>query len=285
MRRLLVSLLTLVVVVAMVMAVGRYLSSDRLEAELRVVEVHGGVMVSGSDDEHEAQEGENLGANDQIVTGEGARAVLSVNGGSQIRLAPQASVRVKSIDLDGVSLELEDGNLTATVRPESGAVRVGNGGREVVATRGEFAVGVSGDVLQVDARRGDLVLSGVDVTRVEEGQQATVVDRHAEIEAVPKELLLDVAWPEGERTRRDTSTVSGTTAPGARVIARGSFGEVSVRAGTDGRFELAVPLAEGDNRVRLEAIDPVGRSTEVQGALHTRDTTGPTMRGGVEYGP
>jgi hypothetical protein len=284
-RRLLVSLLALVVVVAMVVAVGRYLGADRSEAELRVVEVHGGVTISGVGEEHDAEQGETLDADDRIQTGPASRAVLSVNGGSEIRLAPEASVQVKRIDLDGVSLELEDGNLTATVRPDSGAVRVGNRGREVVATRGEFAVGVSGDVLQVDARRGDLVLSGVDVTRVEEGQQATVVDRHAEIEAVKKELLLDVAWPGDDRTRQEQTLVAGTTEPGAKVLAKGRFGTRVTRAGADGRFELEVPLEEGDNDVQLEAVDPLGRRTEVTGRLQTRDTRGPTLKGGAEYGP
>lgn len=284
MRRLLVTLLGLVVVVAMVVAVGRYLSAETVEAELRVLSIEGGVTVTAEAGERDALEGERLAADDQIATSEHGAAVLSVNGGSRIRLGADASVRVRAIDLDGVSLELENGNLTATVRPESGAVRVGNRGRDVVATRGEFAVGVSGDVFQVDARRGDLVLSGVDVTRVEEGQQATVVDRHAEIAAVPPEMLLDVAWPARARTRDDRSVVEGDTAPGARVVARGAFGEARGVADARGHFRIEVPLVEGDNDVKLEAVDPVGRSTAVQGRLQTRDTTGPTLRGGAEYG-
>ena len=285
MRRLLVSVLGAVVVVAMVIGVWRYVAGDRNETELRILEVHGAVTLDDGVDPRLASSGEALQADDHLATAEASRVVLGLNGGTRIRIKPSSSVRVKSVDLDGVDLELEDGALTATVRPESGAVRVGNGDREVVAVRGEFAMGVSGDVLQVDAREGDLVLSGVDITRVEEGQQATVVDRHAEIADVPAELLLDVTWPRAERTRSETSRVEGHTVPGARVVARGRFGTRTTRAGRDGRFALDVPLEEGDNDVQLTAFDPVGRSAEVKGQLQTRDTRAPILRGGVEYGP
>ena len=285
MRRLLVSLLGAVVAVAMVIGVWRYVAGDRSETELRILEVHGAVTLDDGTDKHLAASGEALEADDHLATAEASRVVLGLNGGTRIRIKPSSSVRVKAVDLDGVDLELEDGALTATVRPESGAVRVGNGEREVVATRGEFAMGVSGGVMQVDAREGALILSGVDVTRVEEGQQATVVDRHAEIASVPAELLLDVAWPAARRTRQELSTLTGTTVPGAKVVARGRFGTRTTLAGVDGTFLIDLPLEEGDNDVKLTAIDPVGRSTEVSGRLQTRDTRAPTLRGGVEYGP
>ena len=155
----------------------------------------------------------------------------------------------------------------------------------MIATQGSFAVGVSGDVFQVDAREGDVVLSGVDVTRLEEGQQATVVDRHAEIAPVPDALLLDVAWPTLGRTREKEGVLGGTTVPGARVVVTGPFGERSTRADATGAFELVVPLQEGENEVRVTSIDPLGRTRELVGALGRRDTTGPRFQGGVEYGP
>jgi len=283
-KRLLVSLLGAIVVVAMVVGVWRYVAGDRSEAELRILEVHGAVTVDDGREPRLADRGEALHADDHVSTAESSRVVLGLNGDTRIRIKPSSSVRVRSVDLDGVDLELEDGALTATVRPESGAVRVGNGDRSVVATRGEFEMGVAGDVLQVVPLEGDLVLSGVDITRVEEGQQATVVDRHAEIASVPRELLLDVTWPAGQRTRMDRTRVEGTTAPGAKVVAKGRFGTRTTLAGRDGRFALEVPLEEGDNDVQLTAIDPVGRRTEVEGELQTRDTRAPTLRGGVEYG-
>ena len=285
MRRLVTAALALLVVVAASSALWRYARSDRALAELRVLEVYGDVRVGTGGEGRPAAEGQRLAAADRLTTGGDARAVLALNGDSRIRVGPASSVVVKDVSLEGVSLELEDGALTAIVRPESGALRVGSRGREVVATHGEFAVGVSGAVLQVDARDGAVVLSGVDVTRVEAGQQAIVVDRHAEIAAVPEALLLAVEGPGGAPTREDRAVVSGVTAPGARVEGRGRFGSRRGRAGDDGRFAVEVPLVEGDNDVEVVAVDPLGQETLVAGALAVRDTTGPTFRAGGEPPP
>jgi hypothetical protein len=284
-RRLLLMLLGVIVATATIMALWRYGARDRSVAELTVIEVHGVVRLEEGGVRRDAAGGERLDADDRLATEAGGRAVLALNGDTRVRVGPSSSVRVRSVGLDGVSLDLEDGAITATVRPESGAVRVGHRGREVLATGGEFAVGVSGEVMQVDARSGSVVLSGVDATRVEAGQQAVVIDRHAEIAPVPKELLLAVAWPDEERTRASEATVAGRTAPGARVVVRGRFGERAGRAGPDGRFNVPVPLEEGDNDVEVIAVDPLGVEARVSGQLLTRDTRGPSFQGGIEYRP
>ncbi len=154
----------------------------------------------------------------------------------------------------------------------------------MLATNGEFEVGVSDDVLQVTAIEGSPALSGMDRTRLEAGQQATVIGRHAEVAPVSEDLLLAVDWPEeAVRTRREITVVTGRTAPGARVLLRGSFGERTVRADADGVFSAEVPLSEGDNPIEVLAVDALGKRTQVAGALQFRDTKGPSFRGGVEY--
>jgi hypothetical protein len=286
MKRLWLWLLAAVVVVAMSVTLWRYLAADRGQVELVVVEIRGAVMVTpGGAPSQAATEGQAIGVDDAIATPEGGRAVLALNGNTRIALGSSSRVRVDKVGAEGVRLELEDGALEATVRPESGAVRVANRGRAVVATQGSFAVGVAGDVFQVDAREGDVVLSGVDVTRLEEGQQATVIDRHAEIAPVPDALLLDVAWPTLARTREEEGELAGTTVPGALVLVTGRFGERRTRADATGAFRLSVPLQEGDNEVTVRCTDPLGRTRERAGALGRRDTTGPRFQGGVEYGP
>ncbi len=279
-------LLAAVVVVAMAITLWRYTAADRGQVELVVVELRGAVTVTADGDVPRlASEGQAVAVHDAIETPEGGRAVLALNGNTRIALGSSSRVRVEKVGGEGVRLELEDGALEATVRPESGAVRVANRGRAVVATQGSFAVGVSGEVFQVDAREGDVVLSGVDVTRLEEGQQATVIDRHAEIAPVPTQLLLDVAWPTLGRTREEEGLLEGTTVPGARIVVQGDFGERSTVADSTGAFSISVPLKEGDNEVVVRSIDPLGRASELAGALGRRDTTGPRFQGGVEYGP
>jgi len=71
----------------------------------------------------------------------------------------------------------------------------------------------------VEPKEGDLLLlSGVELTRMEQGQMATIIDRQA-ISVVPSELLLMVVWPERrpccERRRRQSFGVKPTYDVGA----------------------------------------------------------------------
>ncbi|MEZ4240855.1 MAG: Ig-like domain-containing protein [Myxococcota bacterium] len=290
MRRAVVGLLTLVVLVAMVVTMWRYLRAEGRHGQLSLAEVAGEVHLERADGQSvPATRGERLVAEDRVSTGAGGRAVLSLGPQTRVRIGPTSSLRVTGVDEAGVSLELEDGALQATVRPESGAVRVSNRDRAILATNGEVAVGISrtsdGDVLQVNAVRGTLALTGLDATQLEEGQQAVVVDRHAEVGPVPEELLLAVDWPSEARTRAESSTVSGKTQPGARVRLQGAFGVRTVVANADGRFVAQLPLAEGDNPIEVSATDPLGQAATVEGMLQTRDTRGPSFSGGVDYDP
>lgn len=286
MRRWVGVLLGLVALAAGIGALWTYLSDGASEMTLVLVDVDGTVTLAGPDGTALAAEvGRPLDASDHVATGKGSRAVLGLGSETRIRLGPESSLAVTSVGADGVRLELEGGALEATVRPGSGAVRVGNAGREVVATNAEFAVGVSDGVLQVEARDGELGLSGVDETRLQAGNVATLVDRKAAIAAIPEELLLEVRWPSEERTRAATQEVAGRTVPGALVAVRGGWGEPVVgRADAEGRFRIEVPLTEGRNPVTVHATDPLGNRADVEGVLNTRDTLGPRSKSGVIYG-
>jgi hypothetical protein len=76
--------------------------------------------------------------------------------------------------------------------------------------------------------------------------------------------------------------VTGRTEPGARVRVEGSAGVVETRADGQGNFRVEIPLFEGENPVRVEATDLLGKVVEVTGLLE-RDQSGPTFRGDVEY--
>lgn len=279
-------LLGLVALAAGIGAVWTYLSDGAGEMALVLAAVDGEVTLVGPDGQPlSVQAGQELNASEKLATGRDSRAVLGLGSETRIRLGPESNLHVTSVTADGVSLELEGGALEATVRPGSGSVRVGNGGREVVATNAEFAVGVSDGVLQVEARDGELGLSGVDETRLQAGSVATLVDRKAEIATIPEELLLEVRWPAVERTRAETQEVSGRTVPGARIEVRGGWEEPVVgRADGTGRFRIEVPLTEGRNPVTVVATDPLGHRADVEGELLTRDTVGPRTKSGVKYG-
>ncbi|MCB9685904.1 MAG: FecR domain-containing protein [Alphaproteobacteria bacterium] len=287
MRRSLIAVLAIVVLVVMAGAVWRYLRAEAPIPQLSISEVHGEVTVAhpsgeGAAPPEVARAGTVLGPDDRLSTAATARAELTLGPETHIRIGPTSSLQVLSVDATGVSLELENGALEATVRPESGAVRVGNRGRAVLSANGSFQVGVRDDVMQVAATSGDVALSGMDQSRLAAGQQVVVIDRHAQVGEVPEELLLAVEWPVEARTRAESGQVVGTTTPGSRVVLRGSFGERTVIADHDGRFEATVALAEGENEVSVESTDVLGHRNEVSGVL-VRDTRGPAFSGGVHY--
>ena len=64
----------------------------------------------------------------------------------------------------------------------------------------------------------------------------------------------------------------------------GDFGSRIVYADRNGAFTARVPLTEGSNALAVKAFDLLGKEAAIKGTLQTRDTRGPTFRGGVEYG-
>ncbi|MEZ4318990.1 MAG: FecR domain-containing protein [Myxococcota bacterium] len=283
MRQNVAILLAAVVVVAMVVAVWRYLANDAAAGEVVLSVVHGDVALEGPERDGRAQVGARLGVSDHLRTGDG-RAVLSLDGGTRVRIGPSSSVVVRSVDEQGVGLELEGGALFATVRPESGSVNVTGGGVTVQATDADFDLGVTEGVAVLETTRGEVALMGVDEPRLSAGSRAVIRNRSAAIGPIPEDLLLEVAWPQPERTRSEETRVSGTTAPGAKVTLSGAFGSRTVTADSDGNFTASVPLQEGENPIDVVATDLLGKEIRVPGILQTRDTRGPTFRGGVEYG-
>jgi hypothetical protein len=280
MRRILLVLLAVVVALAVGGAAWRYVAAEDPGGRLIVAEITGPVTLAGEGRATAPVErGTVLVPSDELATGPDGRVVLELTPGTRIRLGPSSSVMVKSVERDAVQLELENGQLQATVRPDSGAVRVGSHGRQAVATQGEFSVGVRGDIMQVAAEKGTVTVTGVDPpTTLAQGQQATVVAQKLETDRIPPSMLLAVEWPQRSRTRAVTQALTGQTSPGAEVGIDGSFGHRSVRADASGHFAIDLPLAEGDNPVQIHAIDILGRETKVSGALAVRDTTGPTLR-------
>jgi FecR protein/Glucodextranase, domain B len=251
--------------------------------ELRFSVVEGPVRLERAGASRIPRAAEAIHAADRISTEESGRAVPSLGDASEIRVGPSSSVRVTSVDAAGVSLELEDGALEATVRPESGAVRVASQGREIATADGSFAVGVSDDLLQVHVNRGSVDLTGIDVPRARAGQEVLVIDRGATVADLPEELLLGVTWPAEPLTRSGSSTVTGRTSPGATVTFRGSFGVRTVQAERDGQFRATLPLEEGENSVEVEVTDLVGRKQTIRGTLPRRDTTPPSFSGELDY--
>jgi hypothetical protein len=286
MRRSVGALLGLVVVVAALATVWIYLNGEGAPATLIVHEVEGEVSLTRTmGDDTEVPVGLELNDGDRLATAEGGRVVLALGEETRMRLGPTSSIQITAVDETGVRLELEEGKLSATVRPGSGAVRIGNKGREVVADDAVFDVGVYGDAFQAQSTLGSLIVVGTDVTQVEEGEQVTAVGRRAQVGPVPDELLLQVDWPTRDREAVKAYALRGTSEPGSRIRVTGEgIAPVESQANEKGVFVAMIPLVEGrQSRVVIEAIDALGRSTRSEPiAMPARDSTGPRVHGVVE---
>lgn len=284
MRRSVVILLAVVVIVAMLIGIWRYVRPLERTEQLILTSAQGDVVLHNDRRrvQPEATAGTALRADDHLTTGDG-RAVLELEGGTRVRVGPSSSVLIVGVDETGVQLELEGGALKATVRPESGTLAVAGAGVTAQATDADFAFAVAGGLAVLQADRGDVGLMGADASRVEAGTRAVIAGRTASVGPIPDDVLLAVKWPETRRTRETMGIVRGTTAPGATVAVRSEAGFAQVQADGQGLFEASLPLAEGANPVDVIATDVFGESTRVHGVLQTRDTAPPTLKGSVEY--
>ena len=286
MRRTVGFVLGLVVVIAALSTVWIYLKGEGAPATLVVHEVEGAVTLTRAlGEQGEVPVGFELDNGDKLATGADARVVLTLGEETRMRLGPTSSIQVTGVDQTGVQLELEEGKLSATVRPGSGAVRIGNQGREVVAEDATFEVGVFGDAFQAQTTSGALTVVGTDVTRVEEGEQVTAVGRRASVGPVPEELLLEVQWPTRERDTVKKYALQGLSEPGTRIRVTGEgLAPVEAQADEKGVFVALIPLVEGRRAdVVIEATDALGRATTSPPILlPARDSTGPKVHGVVD---
>jgi hypothetical protein len=239
------------------------------EAPLRalVISVRGLVQTRSADDPNwaEANEGQELSADDSVRTGRNAEAKLRVGNGVEVRLSPRSEFSIRELT-EGVSrVRLEQGRVSASVddngdrvlRVEargSDAVAETRGGRFGMVTDGKGQVAVATETGSVK-----LTSAGASV-KVEAGTQSTVVQNQAPSAptAVPKSLFLKVAPPPKTTTNQRRHVVSGTTAPGALVRA----GDKVAVADARGKFRVPVTLQDGANRIVVDVTDPSGRETQ-----------------------
>ncbi len=281
-------LMAIVVLVSGAVAILSYLSEDPVAQSLVISEVSGDVSVAGREGSSATVGvGALLEPDQRLITGPASRAVLSLGEDTRIRLGSDSTVQVRGHDSTAVTLELEDGALQATVRPGSSALRVGSRGRQILATDATCDLGVGPDgTLVVEMSEGSAVTSGFEGMNgpLAQGSRTTVSpDGQASVTPISEELLLAVQWPTERRTKEKVTQVTGTTVPGAQVNIYAGERLIQVIADHHGIFQASLPLEEGENPLRVEATDPLGREATVSGWTVELDHQGPTFRGGVDY--
>jgi hypothetical protein len=208
-----------------------------------------------------------LGLDDSVRTAVGSAATLKVGTDGSIEVRERTEVSVRQLLADHVRFRLERGRIGAT--PGHTTVAVESSGSKAVAeaSTGSFAVFNDGKgLVAVVAESGEVKLtSGGGDTLLAAGEGARVLSNAAPVrEAVPRSVLLKVAWPEEKVTRVASVTLRGEADPGAAVSVNGK--ETLVAA--DGRFEAEVPLAPGANRVSVTSMDRFGRTAGAAETLH-----------------
>lgn len=247
-------------------------------AELILLDVGGEVLVSRPGEAPvPATSGTEVRARDGVAVGEGGHAVLTIGAETRLTLGELSSIRVLEVSADGVRVELEEGRVSARVRPGSPSVSVASQGRVFSTSDGEFQA-----VVEEDGGLGVLALSGeVGVTGVEganhlgQGNQlVSVPGAPAALSPVSSSLLLQVDWPASGPVRQDRVVIEGRTGPYARVNVANGRDSVGARADAQGVFQVDVPLAEGQNPLEVRATDMMGLEGSASGAVQ-RDTSAP----------
>ena len=232
----------------------------------------------------DATAGMILTPRDRLQVGEG-RAVLSIDDQSRLTLDAASTIEVLEVDATGVRVELEDGKVQARIRPDSPMLSVFSRGRGVASNDADFTIGVDSEgALAVKTENGVVEVQGIDgINQVEAGQQMNAMpSQNAVVGSVPASLLLEVAWPESGRIREAALTIEGRTDPYAEIrLGSGDDGS-TVRAGSDGHFQVSLPLKEGQNPLQVEARDALG-NVQTADAEVVRDSTAPRVSSEVVW--
>jgi len=224
-------------------------------------------------------EGDVVSVGDRVLTAAGGSAERT-SGESELSLRAGSSMLIKRLDETGIEVEI-DGQLSAHVRHTP--LRVFNEGRSVYATDADFALAADGGTVAVDTTHGQVALEGFgDVASANAGERVTAASGGAVKSAIPKSLLLEVAWPEERATRDATVNVHGRTDPYAKVtVGRGGSWQ-EVRADAEGTFTADVVLEEGANPVEVRARTAMGEEERARADI-TRKTTGPSGEATVDF--
>ncbi|MFT5680734.1 MAG: hypothetical protein ACI8RZ_001640 [Myxococcota bacterium] len=258
------------------------------EIGLSVVSASGDVRrTDGEGLEEDAAVGMRLMPKDELTVGESGSAELAIDEQTRLTLSSASSIRVVGVDAGGVRIELEEGRVSARVRPESPTLSITNRGRGVTATDADFTVVTGEDgALGVESSRGELALQGFDdITALVGGSRLSIAPGlQAQTTPIPASLLLEVAWPEQAVTRESEVAIQGQTSPYASITLSGIGDQTAtIRAGSDGRFSTSVPLQEGNNAVEVVAVDVMGNRERVTWEI-LRDTEAPSVNTEVLWG-
>ncbi len=228
--------------------------------------------------------GDKLDLDDVVRTADGT-ATLELGDAARVEIDPGSTVSVLQLAQDASRIRLADGRISAEVARDDRHLRVEVADSDAVAeaARSRFAVLTDGNGhAAVASRDGAVLLSARGRTVTIGGGQQSVVAPGLPPSAparVPPTLFLKVSGPRAAAQREKSTTVAGSTVPGAVVSVNG----VRAVAGADGNFAATVPLRDGENALLVRAQDALGRRSQHALPSVTVDATAPTVESKVTW--
>lgn len=250
---------------------------------LEVVSVTGDVQIITSTGESAGlRVGQKVKPGESVKTGHEGEAVIRSGdeGSGTVTLSEHTEITVDGV-VDGVSrLRLKDGRVLAQQPQGKGGVQItgGHDKASVFTNGGKVAVGIDGGGdLSVATLEGRSTVKDGDATQdLSAGQQATAAGGKIDVGAIPTQVLLQVAWPDSGKTRDPETSVKVSAPRGARV----RVNDEPVILGPDGSGVAKVKLAEGDNKIHVEADDVAGNAAKQDSGVIVLDTRPPDIHGG-----
>lgn len=257
--------------------------------EMIVSSTRGTVQVRHGDDGAwvDALPGQKLSPEDSVRAGRNAEATIGMGDGVEVKLSPRSELRVRELSEAVARVRLDEGHVIATVDDGKGRVlRVqakgsdaeaeSKGGTFGVVTdgRGQLAVATTTGTVKLTAK-GESVDVGA-------GQTSTVIAGGAPSApaALPSSLFLKIGALAATQTNQTSTTVSGTTSPGALV----RVGDQTTTSDSKGRFAMKVPLRDGKNELAVEVQDAAGRTEDKRLPPVLVDRQKPTIDAAVQWG-
>ncbi len=252
-----------------------------------VVAIRGKVLVRhGNGAWADAELNAELGLEDAVRAGRNAEVTLRLGDGVEVKLSPRSELSVRELTEAVSKVRLDEGHVTATVTAGGRALRVAARGSDAEAESkgGTFGVVTDGrGTLAVAATTGTVRVSAAGAAVDVHAGEATTVSAGAtpaEPTASPSSLFLKLGALASTQTNQTSTTVSGTTAPGALV----RVGDAVVTADGSGRFSMKVPLRDGKNELSVDVVDASGRHEDKRLPAVIVDRVKPPIDANVQWG-
>lgn len=210
----------------------------------------------------DAAVGQRLASDDSVRAGRASEATLRLGDGVEVRLSPRSEFTVRELSAEVSKIRLDQGHVTASV-DEGGKrvlrVQARGSDAEAESAGGQFGVVTDGTgQLAVATSTGKVKLSAAGQS-VEMGAGETSAVTGGAPSAprpIPTSLFLKVGALGPQKTRELTTTVSGQAEPGSVVRVADQLARVDDK----GRFQVKVPLKDGQNKLAVDVTDASGRN-------------------------